>query len=107
MKFHCAICDTYFDQPLELVHQDPRPDGLAETFREELCPICCQPYIELGDTCPQCGGDMPKGDLLCPECRKGLLPRLLAFADSLTLAEAGQVDDWLDGRSITDREAFQ
>ena len=46
---------------------------------------------------------MASGSTLCGSCRKDLLRRFTAFADTLTAEEEAQLDDWLDGDTITNR----
>ena len=46
---------------------------------------------------------MYAGARLCDDCRKSLLDRLTEFADGLTAEEEQQVDDWMDGDTITNR----
>ena len=103
---HCQICDAYFDVPMVLEGADSTVVP-GYRFREELCPVCGQPYIEGAAVCPACSGYMPEGNILCRACRKSLLSRLCAFADALTADEEAQVDAWMDGRSITERGEFR
>ena len=104
--YHCQICDTYFDAPLVRDYRDPTVDTMAR-FREVVCPICGQPYIENTDSCPVCGKHMPAGQIICRTCRENLKHRLCAFADQLKAEEEEQLDEWLDGRSITERSDFR
>ena len=104
--YHCQICGTYFDAPSVLEGTDPTV-GPGYRYREELCPVCGLPYIEGADTCPGCGQYMPAGKILCRACREELKRRLCEFADTLKAEEEEQLDEWLDGRSITERDDFR
>ena len=103
---HCQICNAYFDVPLVQEGTDATVSP-GYRYREELCPICGQPYIEDAAVCPICRGDMPAGDILCKSCRRSLLSRFRDFADSLREEEEDQLDEWLDGRSIKERSEFR
>lgn len=106
MMLHCQICNAYFDAPT--VREGPDPTvSPGYRYREELCPICGQPYIENAKSCPICRSYMPEGDIICKSCRRSLLSRFRDFADSLQEEEEDQLDEWLDGRSIKERSEFR
>ena len=50
---------------------------------------------------------MPDRGRLCRACRGDLLRRFTAFADTLTAEEEDQLDDWLDGDTITNRRTWK
>lgn len=103
---HCQICNSYFDAPLVNEGTDATV-APGYHYREELCPVCGQPYIESAAICPICNGYMPEGKILCAACRQSLLSRFRDFADSLREEEEDQLDEWLDGRSIKERSEFR
>lgn len=103
---HCTTCGVYFDAPLVREGTDPTV-APGYRYREELCPVCGQPYFEDADECPQCGSYMPAGDILCKTCRAALSARFTDFLDSLTAEEEEQLDEWLDGRSVKERSEFR
>jgi hypothetical protein len=47
------------------------------------------------------------GDILCKPCRERLKRKFIAFADELTAPEEEQLDEWLDGVSVTERKRWQ
>lgn len=102
---HCQICNAYFDAPVVRKGTD-RAVGEGFRYREELCPVCGQPYIERAAVCGKCGGYMPEGKILCKPCRENLRMRFLEFLSGLTDDEEEQLDIWLDGRSVKDICAF-
>lgn len=102
---HCTTCGVYFDAPLVREGSDPTV-APGYRYREELCPICGQPHIEEAAVCPECGDYMPAGHILCRGCRADLSCRFTDFLDRLTADEEKQLDEWLDGRSVTEREKF-
>lgn len=103
---HCQICGAYFDKPLVRSGTDPTV-APGYRYREELCPVCGQTYIEDAKLCPICGAYMPEGKILCSACRRSLLLRFQGFADGLREEEEDQLDEWLDGRSIKERSEFR
>ena len=104
-RYFCQTCGTAFDAPLCHVSTE-RIDGHNREDREDLCPICCTPYFDEADACPKCGGPKLKTDLLCRPCRRALRDRVIDFADTLTAEEEAQLDDWLDGESVTNRRSW-
>lgn len=106
MKYQCPICNTKFDEPFK-VNRTERIHEFMAHFVELSCPICGSPYFDELDTCPRCKGDMLKGEIICKYCRKDLLKRLNAFADYLYPEEEEQLDEWLDGESITNRKNWR
>lgn len=103
---HCQICGAYFDAPM--IREGPDPTvAPGYRYREELCPVCGQPYIEAARLCPICGDYMPDNKIICAACRQSLLARFQNFADNLREEEEDQLDEWLDGRSIKERSEFR
>ena len=98
----CEICATPFDEPRKHVDRTVE-DGRIRTDIELLCPICASPYFANADVCPKCREWKPTKYLLCRACRADLLRRLTEFADKLTAEEEQQLDDWMDGDTITNR----
>ena len=103
---HCQICNAYFDSPTTREGADPTVFP-GYRYREELCPVCGQPYIEKAVICPICKVYMPEGKILCAACRRSLLSRFRDFADGLREEEEDQLDEWLDGRSVKERSEFR
>ena len=62
---HCQICNAYFDAPMVREGTDPTVFP-GYRYRDELCPVCGQPYIEDAAVCPICKGYMPAGSILWP-----------------------------------------
>lgn len=102
ISYLCETCGAAFDAPLVRVSAE-QIDGHRREDREALCPICCTPYFEEADACPKCGGPKRRADRLCRLCRRILKARVIDFADGLTAEEEAQLDDWLDGDTITNR----
>lgn len=105
MSYICETCGTVFDHPFIREYTDQTVDCSAR-FRECLCPACFMPYIEEANSCPGCDGFKFRDEILCKTCRAGLLKRFAAFADELTAEEEEQLDEWLDGVSITERKKW-
>lgn len=101
----CDTCGAGFDKP-HVITSSEVIDGHTRTDREELCPLCFQPYFVEADRC-ECGDLKPKTDHTCRKCRDILKRRFIAFADTLTEGEEDQLDDWLDGVSVKDRRNFK
>lgn len=100
--FICGICETPFDEPL--IHKETTvEEGRLRADVEALCPICASPDFTEAGLCPKCKSWKPKQDRLCGACRADLLRRFTAFADKLTAEEEEQLDDWMDGESVTNR----
>lgn len=100
--YKCEICGTAFDHPVVREYTDQSVDCKA-AFRECVCPACFMPYIEEANTCPGCDGFKFQDEILCKSCRDALLERFRSFADELTSEQEQQLDEWLDGASVTDR----
>lgn len=100
--YKCEICDTAFDHPFIREYTDQSIDCSAR-FRECLCPVCHEPYINEANSCPGCDGFKFRNEILCKTCRADLLKRFKAFADELTEEQEQQLDDWLDGDTIENR----
>lgn len=103
--YKCHTCGTAFDRPFIRYYNDQTVDCKA-TFREALCPVCFEPYIGEANSCPGCDGYKFKGEILCGDCRKSLLDRVIAFADELTAEQEQQLDEWLDGDVIENRRKW-
>lgn len=100
----CEVCGTAFDRPL--IQSERNGDG--ESSWEErfaLCPICGSHDFQTAESCPMpnCNHFKKIHEILCSSCRKDLLRRFTDFADHLTAEEEQQLDDWLDGDTITNR----
>lgn len=102
----CEMCQTLFDEPLTRIIR-MTDDGRSRMDVETLCPVCASPYFKAADSCPACHGYKRREDNLCAACRKDLLGRFTAFVDALSEAEEAQLDDWLDGDSITNRRNWR
>lgn len=105
LNYRCDYCDTYFDTPTVLRHKEHLGE-FAREYTTEHCPICGGDSFSDATICPKCGEPMPAHSPLCPTCRSDLLRRFTAFADTLTAEEEEQLDDWLDGDSITNRRKW-
>ena len=103
--YKCEICGAEFAHPYIREYTDQTVDCKAK-FLELLCPECFTPDIDEANSCPGCDGFKFRGEILCKTCRADLLKRFTAFADELTAEEAQQLDDWLDGVSITERKKW-
>lgn len=98
----CELCRTPFDQPLTRTERSIE-DGHVRVDVESLCPICGYPYFEKAEECPKCRRWKFQGEHICGDCSNDLLRRVISFADELTAEEEQQVDDWMDGDTITNR----
>ena len=105
IRYICDYCDARFDEPESVNYVDVMGD-FKRRYTEYLCPICGEESFSEADSCPKCGEAKLTTDTLCRDCRKDLLRRFTAFADSLTAEEEQQVDDWLEGDSITNRKKW-
>lgn len=106
IRYLCETCGTGFDEPhRHTVHETLA--GFPSTYTEEACPICGGGIFTKADDCPKCGGLKLSREHLCRGCRAELARRFTAFADELTAEEEEQLDEWLDGSSITDRGGFR
>lgn len=105
IHYICDHCGIAFEAPVVHIVRE----HLGEFTRadsEEACPICgCDSFSE-ADLCEKCGDPKLKEELLCKRCRDELRETFTAFADTLTAEEEAQLDEWLDGRSVTERAAF-
>ncbi len=95
-------CRVLFHAPTIQTHREQLGEFVRE-YTEEQCPICGCDSFETVSDCPKCGQSMASGSTLCGSCRQDLLRRFTAFADTLTAEEEAQLDDWLDGDTITNR----
>lgn len=104
--YYCETCGEFFCQPLH--HQESHSlDGWTMKGCTYLCPSCCEPYIEEAEECPGCGGGFKrKHEILCRACRTALKERFSDFADTLTAEEEAQLDEWMDGDTITNRQRW-
>lgn len=102
IRYVCSHCGVYFDEPVTRLIAEHNGE-ISRTYTEEFCPACHGDSFEAADYCPKCGDPKPTGHILCRSCRRSLRKRFDAFADLLTSEEAQQMDEWLDGSSITDR----
>lgn len=106
IKFRCNHCGTYFDEPKETVYEEVIAERLYRSV-EKACPICgCDGYVP-ANYCPVCNSPKAADERICGECRTSLRGRFTDFADSLTADEEDQLDDWLDGDSITNRRSWR
>ena len=106
IRYICDYCDARFDEP-EAVHYVEVNGDFKRRYTEYFCPICREESFSEADSCPKCGEAKLTTDTLCRACRKDLLNRFTAFADSLTAEEEQQVDDWMDGDSIKSRREWK
>ena len=102
IQYCCDYCNTFFDEP-EAVHYVEVNGDFKRRYTEYFCPICGEESFSEADACPKCGEAKLTTDTLCRDCRKDLLKRFTAFADELTEEEEEQLDDWMDGDTITNR----
>ena len=105
IRYICDFCGTGFDEP-EAVNYVEINGDCKRRYTEYFCPVCGEESYSDADECPKCGEVKLTGDTLCRDCRKDLLRRFTAFADSLTAEEEQQIDDWLEGDSITNRKKW-
>ena len=102
----CDLCDTAFDVPT-IRRESAYEDGRVRVDMESVCPVCAHPHFQEADLCPKCEESYkPRFDHLCRACRADLLRRFTVFADGLKAEEEEQLDDWLDGDSITNRRKW-
>lgn len=101
--YMCNVCDALFDTPAVETEYFDTAYGYAP-YVTESCPVCGESF-SAAESC-SCGGVKREGDILCSECRNALKARFIAFADELTAEEENQLDEWLEGCSITDRRNF-
>ena len=106
IRYICDYCDARFDEP-EAVHYVEVNGDFKRRYTEYFCPSCGEESFSEADSCPKCGEAKLTTDTLCRACRKDLLNRFTAFADSLTAEEEQQVDDWMDGDSIKSRREWK
>lgn len=104
VNYKCDSCGAFFDKPTIVHHSETLGDGWKRGWIEEQCPICGCDSFQDAAQCPQCEEPMPAHcGVLCGKCRASLKERFTAFADELTAEEEQQIDDWMDGDSITNR----
>lgn len=102
IRYLCDYCGSYFDKPSKIHHRETVGEFTRE-YVDEVCPFCGCDSLSHACDCPKCGKHMYAGARLCDDCQKSLLERLTEFADGLTAEEEQQVDDWMDGDTITNR----
>lgn len=102
----CELCGTGFDRPARRVYVESI-DGHTRTDVEALCPVCLEPHFAQADSCPGCHGYKFRHEILCADCRRSLRKRITAFADHLTAEEEAQLDEWMDGDTITNRRKWK
>jgi hypothetical protein len=103
--FVCDICDVTFSEPIAVKEMN----GDGENRWEEItlcCPVCLESRYSAINDCPVCDAWKLSKDILCKPCRAKLRDRFIAFADELTAEEEEQLDEWLDGVSITERKRW-
>lgn len=105
IHYICDHCGVPFDTPA--VHTVTEHLGeFSRAYTEEACPICgCDSFAE-ADLCEKCGEPKLTVEPLCKRCRDQLRARFIDFADTLTAEEEAQLDDWLDGESVTNRRSW-
>lgn len=101
--FKCYTCDAVFDEPHIIRESVPTEHG-DELYMTAVCPTCGEAFGE-ADLCG-CGDYKFENEFLCASCRRDLLAKFKDFADGLTAEEEEQLDEWLDGNSIKDRNKF-
>ena len=102
IRYICDYCGARFDRPEAVNYVEVNGD-FKRRYTEHFCPICGEESFSEAHACPKCREWKPKQDLLCRACRADLLRRLTEFADKLTAEEEQQLDDWMDGDTITNR----
>lgn len=102
----CELCRTPFDRPLTITERAVE-DGHIRTDVETLCPVCGHAHYAPAEECPVCKGWKFQHEHLCASCRSDLLRRVIDFADGLTAEEEEQLDDWMDGDTITNRRKWK
>lgn len=102
----CDLCSTAFDRPF-IRRETAVEDGRVRVDLESICPVCGHPHFQEANLCPRCGEWKQRQDRLCRACRSDLLRRFTEFADGLTAEEEEQLDDWLDGDTITNRSKWK
>ena len=102
IRYLCDHCGTPFDEPVTR-HYTETLGEFTRPYTEAVCPICgCDSFSD-ADLCPKCGEAKLAEETLCKRCRDALHSRIIDFADTLTAEEEAQLDDWMDGDSITSR----
>lgn len=100
--YKCEKCGLPFEHPFVRKYTDKSVDCKA-TFYEPICPHCGDDNIGDANSCPGCDGFKFRDEILCKDCRKSLLDRVIAFADELTAEQEEQINDWMDGDVIENR----
>ena len=106
VNYQCDHCGVFFDTPTA-IHHGEWDDGRIRMYSEHVCPICGCDSFQEATTCPQCQQPMPIEYPLCSVCRNSLKARIVAFADELTAEEEPQLDEWMDGDTITNRRKWK
>lgn len=97
----CNNCQTSFDDP------ETEEGGFVHAFgycaeHRPICPQCGSADLAPARACPDCGGEMRPGDILCRPCRRRLRGRIKAFFGPFSPAALEQAERWLDGVPIGD-----
>jgi len=71
------------------------------------CPHCGSADIDEADEFPKCRNFMKKSDRLCVVFRTVLLARFKNFIGGLLPQEQDQLDDWIEGESVTNCEGWK
>lgn len=99
-KYYCENCDNIFDEPFVVPNKDQFEVGWSPIA---YCPICSyEGHFEETSDCPKCGDPMKPHEILCTNCQTALRWKFRHFVDFLTADEEEQLDEWLDGRSVTE-----
>lgn len=107
VNYKCDFCGAYFDTPILTRHAEVDAVGVRR-YTEEHCPLCGCDSFRDATVCPQCEGPMlAHGQLICGKCRQSLKERIFAFADGLTANEEQQLDEWMDGDTISNRRNWK
>lgn len=66
-----------------------------------VCPQCGEQNYEDAVSCPSCDGYKTQRAHICSSCRARLAKKFVNLIDGLCPEEIEQLDDWLDGASVT------
>lgn len=103
----CNDCGAPFTTPIIVGGGFQHGWGFRREY-EEQCPYCNSDDFDDAETCPNCNISLMRvGDNLCPGCHAELFRKFRAFADELTAEEEKDLDDLLDGRSVTERNGWK
>lgn len=104
IQFICEECGGIFVNPVTKEYKENLGEFIR-TYKENTCPYCGSEDFSAADLC-QCGSAKREGTILCLSCQTWLKEKFAVFADALTADEEKQMDEWLDGCSITEREKW-